>query len=320
MGRIGSIMTSKSKRAKARPSKRKVSRKSSKRVTKSKRKQPKRKVKKLPNPKTRSSTSRKRASALKFLGQKPNTGWPPRHSSPKVQALAWVAGRGLSKEGLRCIPWHECTRAQKIAMERLRREAFPGDRGDVTTCQEWASGKVGPIPGLDFRDRPLLKNAVNHTVMVALRDKDAVGYACWLDYKNWCSRRCTFLGYLAVKKSHRLQGVGRFLMNQFSDRGTRLNLEGVLNATQNATGFYAKMGWRMCAQEYTAAPGFDMGHPERIVGRLVRFKFKDKKWYEGEIKEYSGGPYYNIYVPSIPTQNLARYHVEKDILRVKVLK
>jgi len=296
-------------------SKRKPSRKSSKSKRASKRrhrKPPKRKIVKRPLRKgiTRSS----KHDEFQFLGKKPFK------SSPRVQALAWVAGRGLSKTGLRSKSWNKCSQAQKNAMERLRREAFPGDRGDVTTCNEWASGKIGPIPGLDFRDKPLLSESENHTVMVALRGKTAVGYACWLDYKNWCRKRCTFLGYLAVKKSHRLQGVGRFLMNQFTERGTRLNLDGVLNATHNARGFYAKMGWSMCSSTQTAAPGFDMDNPEKIVARKVRFKFKDNKWYNGVVKEYQGGPYYAIYVPSLKFQRLARYHVEQDILEIKVVK
>lgn len=62
-----------------------------------------------------------------------------------------------------------------------------------------------------------------------------------------------------------------------------------------------------------------MAHPERIVGKAIRFKFRDGKWYRGSVKRYRGGPLYDIFVDSLPSQKLAAYHVEHDISAIRVV-
>merc|ERR1711964_758916 len=236
----------------------------------------------------------------------------------------WLAklspGRCSQRTALKCVPWGNLNSTQQASIERLRREVFPGKRGDTITCHEWTNGNLKSIPGLDIRDTTLLKNSMNHSVVVALKGNVAIGYAAWLDYKNSQGRASTYLGYIAVKKSHRRQGVGRFLMGKFSDRGTQFNLDGVLNSTPNALGFYKKMGWKFTPKKVIkAGRGFDMANPERIVGKTVRFKYKDGKWYTGEVRKYRGGSLYEIYADSLKTQKLAAYHVEHDITAVRVV-
>lgn len=224
------------------------------------------------------------------------------------------------KEELKCVPWRKLTKTQKSSIERIRRNAFPGKRGDTITCLQWTKGNIGIIPGMDVRDTTLRTTQKNHSVVAAVKRGRVLGYAAWLDYTDMMGKPCTFLSYLAVKESHRLQGVGRFLMGKFSERGASMNLIGVLNSVDGALGFYKKMGWSYTPKTFLkAGKGFNMDYPEKIVGKKVRFKFRDGKWYSGDVKKYNGGPTYDIYVGSLKRQKLAAYHVEQDISSIRVV-
>lgn len=165
-------------------------------------------------------------------------------------------------ENLECVPWSELSTTQKASIERIRRDAFPGKQGDRSvTCKSWSMGNVDYLTNQDARDSTMFLTSRNHEVVAAVHNGQAIGYAAWLDYIDSKGHQSTFLGYLAVSQMHRYQGVGRFLMDQFSRRGKRLNLVGVLNSVDGAMGFYRKMGWKFTPEVPQGWPGVRHGAP-----------------------------------------------------------